>query len=490
MDAAEPDVLDRSTAGGKAIRGGVLRVAAFIVGMLLSLVSVPLMVRHLGVADYGHFVTVSAIIFIIAGISEAGLTNLGLREYAQRDGADREAFLGSLAGLRFVITAVGVTLATLFTWATGQDRVVVLGTLLAGIGTFIALVQQTYSIPLNAQLRLGWVSVLDLVKQGLLTASIVVLVVAGATLLPFFATSIVAGVGVLVVTLLLVRHTGSLRPRADLAVWRAILRDVLPYALAAAVGLIYFRLAVILMSYISSEYETGIYSTAFRIVEVAGVLPWLAVSAGFPILARAARDDAHRLRYALQRLFESSTLLGVAIALGIAVGAPFAIQVVAGDGFEDAVPVLRLLGVALVTSFLVATWSFALLSLRAHRELLICNAIAAVATAVGVVALEPLAGAEGAAIATVGGEGLLALSYALALRRRRPDLTPGLAVLPKIAVAAAIGGAAVLLPIHPLAAALVALGAYSGVALLLHAVPPEFLNAVRRREPDPQPPSG
>mgnify|MGYP006171190493 CR=1 FL=1 len=41
-------------------------------------------------------------------------------------------------------------------------------------------------------------------------------------------------VGVLVVTLLLVRHTGSLRPRADLAVWRAILRDVLPYALAAA----------------------------------------------------------------------------------------------------------------------------------------------------------------------------------------------------------------------------------------------------------------
>ncbi len=50
--------------------------------LLLSLVSVPFMTRHLGVVDYGHYVTVSSIIFIIGGLTEAGLTNLGTREYS------------------------------------------------------------------------------------------------------------------------------------------------------------------------------------------------------------------------------------------------------------------------------------------------------------------------------------------------------------------------------------------------------------------------
>ena len=57
--------------------------------------------------------------------------------------------------------------------------------------------------------------------------------------------------------------------------------------------------------------------------------------------------------------------------------------------------------VGAVTSFLVATWSFALLSLRAHRALLICNAIAAAATIGGVLLLEPLLHARGAAISTL-----------------------------------------------------------------------------------------
>ena len=74
------------------------------------------------------------------------------------------------------------------------------------------------------------------------------------------------------------------------------MREVLPFALAAAVGLIYFRLAIIMMSYLATDHETGIYSAAQRIVETVGVIPWLVVSAGFPILARAARDDADRLK--------------------------------------------------------------------------------------------------------------------------------------------------------------------------------------------------
>ena len=262
------------------------------------------------------------------------------------------------------------------------------------------------------------------------------------------------------------------------------MRDVLPYAVAAAVGLIYFRLGVIVMSYVASDYQTGIYSTAFRVVEAVGVIPWLVVSAGFPILARAARDDESRLRYALQRLFEVSTIVGVVIALAIALGASFAIDVIGGlPEFEDSVPVLQVLGLALVTSFLVATWSFALLSLRAHRALLISNAVAATVALVGTLALEASLDALGAAIATVAAEAVLAVCYLIALRGRHAALSPDLAVLPKILLAAAVGTCAVLLPTHPIVDAAVGVAAFILVLFALRAIPPELINALRGRDP-------
>jgi O-antigen/teichoic acid export membrane protein len=483
--AENGDVLDSHKAGGIAIRGGALRTAAYGAAMLMSLISVPFMTRHLGVSDFGRFVTVSSIVFIIGGITEAGLTNLGIREYAVRDGQDRQAFLRHLAGLRFLLTGIGILVAGFLAWVTGSETVIVEGTLIAGLGLMLALTQQTYAIPLTAQLRFGWVTALELLRQATLTISILVLIVLGASLLPFFATTIVSGLAVLVATLLVVHKEIPLRPSVDRVAWREILRDVLPYAVATAVGLIYFRLAVILMSYVSTDYDTGIYSAAFRIVEVIGVIPWILVSSGFPILARAARDDESRLTYALQRLFEVSAIFGAWIALVVAIAASFAVDVIAGlPEFEDSVPVLRVLGLAVVTSFLVATWSFALLSIRAHRELLICNAIAAVVATVGVLVLAPAMGAMGAAIATLGAEASLALAYIVALRRGRSALTPQFGVVAKVLVAAAIAGCAVFVPIHVVAQAIVASIVFWAVLLVLRAVPVELYNAALRRDPE------
>jgi O-antigen/teichoic acid export membrane protein len=475
------DVLETGAAGGMAIRGGALRIVGFGAGMLMSAVSVPLMVRHLGVVDYGFYITVSSIIFIIGGFTEAGLTYLGIREYAVMRGHERQRFMQNLAGLRFALTATGVVAATLFTWVTGQPTIVVQGVLIAGLGLFVSLTQQTYSIPLQAQLRLGWVTTLELIKQGLLTGCVVAFVIVGAGLLPFFVAYVISAVGVLAVTLVLIRREASLRPAFDRASWRRIARETTPYALAAAVGLIYFRLGVVLMSYIASDHETGIYSAAFRIVEIIAVLPWVAVSSGFPILSHAARTDLDRLRYALQRMFETATLVGVGLALAIGLGAQFAIDVIAGPGFDESVPVLRLLGVALVTSFLVATFSFALLSLKAYRALLICNALAAAVVAAGTIALEPPLGAEGAAIATVVGEAVLAGAYVVALRQHAAELIPHPAIVVKALVAVAVGCLAGLLPVHSLIAAVVGCGAYVAVAFAIGAVPHEILAAMRHR---------
>lgn len=481
----EVDVLDAGSAGGRAIRGGALRTATYAVTLLLGLVSVPLMTRQLGVVSYGYYVTVASITFIIGGFTEAGLTNLGIREYSALDGDDRRRFLRAIAGLRLVLTTAGVVVATLFALVTARPAAVVVGTLIAGSGLLLGLVQQTYAIPLNARLQFGWMSVIDLLKQVVLVAFIVGCVVLGTGLEPFFFAQVASGAAALGATIFLLRaDAAALRPSFDTTRWRRMLHEIVPYALAAVAGIVYFRLGVILLGYVASDEEVGVYSTAFRIVEVMTALPFVAVSTAFPILARAASNDADRLRYGVQRLFDGSVVLGTLLVLGLVIGARFAIEVIAPLGsFEGAVPVLRLLAVAVVFTFLVATFSFTLLSLKRFRALLWCNATALLVAAAGTPLLAPSMGAKGAAVATTAAEAVLALAYVVALWRTDRSLVPRPSVVPRVALAAAVASSAALLHVHPAIEAALAGAVFLLVCAVLGAIPPEILGALRRRDP-------
>jgi O-antigen/teichoic acid export membrane protein len=478
------DVLDTGRAGGMAIRGGALRTAGYVLAMLMSLASVPFMTRHLGPVDYGYFVTATSIVFILGNFTEAGLTYLGTRRYALLDEDERVAFLRNLVGLRLVLTVLGIVLAVAAAAALGEPEIVIEGTAILGLGLLLTLTQQTYMVSLSARLRLGWVAALELIKQATISAAIILLVLADASLRPFFFASVTGGIVVLACTLAVVRRDAGVRPAFDARRWREILVEVLPFALAAAVGLVYFRLALVLLSVVGTEEETGLYGAAFRIVETVAVIPSLMVTSGLPILARAARDDTARLRYALQRLFDVSVLVGPLTALALIFGARVAIEIVGGSEFEGSVGVLRLQALSVMTAFLVVTWSFALLSLARFRSLLAANLVAAVASALLTVSLVPSMGASGAALATFGAEAILAAVYLVALTRVDRALVPHLGtaarVLPAAAAMTLVG---LLLPGGDIVVVAVGSIAYLTVAALTGAIPEELLNAALRRDP-------
>jgi O-antigen/teichoic acid export membrane protein len=93
----------------------------------------------------------------------------------------------------------------------------------------------------------------------------------------------------------------------------------------------------------------------------------------------------------------------------------------------------------------------------------------------------PLWGANGAALAASLGELILAVAAFAMLVRARPALRPNLRYVPKLLLAAAVGGACVLLPLPDAVAAALALLIYGALAWLLRAVPTELLAALQRR---------
>jgi O-antigen/teichoic acid export membrane protein len=410
------------------------------------------------------------------------MSTIGAREYAVSEGARREALMRDLLGLRMTLTSVGVLLVACFALAAGYDSALLWGAVLASLGTIALVVQHTHTIPLAAALRLGTLSALDLARQILTVAAIVGLVLLDAGVLPFLAVALAVNLLLIPPTAALANHQISLRFGFNPRRWITLLRLTVSFSLATAVGTLYIYTAQILTSLVSSPHQSGLFAASFRIFVVIAGVPGLVVGGTLPLLARAARDDRDRLSYALQRIFEVSLIVGVAAAVATLGGAQFMIHVVAGREFAASTEVLQIQGIALIASFVVAGWSYALLSLERYRQVLLVNLAAFIVSCSATITLASGDGATGAAVATLCGETVLALGTLLALAHGRSEFRPKLTILLKVTLAAAPAAVVALVPdLSSLVRGLLALAVYALVITLTRATPREITELIPRR---------
>ena len=478
----EGDLLDTPAAGPAAIRGSALRVAGYVLGVLLSLISIPLLIRHLGESEYGRYVTVISIVTIVQGVTDVGLGQIGVREYATRTGPEKAGLMRNLLGVRFAMTAIGVALGTAFAAVAGYPNVVVIGTVLAGIGMVLTVVQGTFAVPLSVRLQLGWGTALDLLRQVLSVGAIVALVLAGAQLLAFLAIAVPVSVIVLFATIVLVRGSMPLRPSFQRDEWMVLMRAVLPFAAAVVVATLYLRMTVVLMSLLATSQQTGYYAIAFSVISVLIAIPALTVGSTLPVLARAARDDSERLAYVVERLMEVTFIVGAGLGLSLAIGSGFVVRVLAGTKGHPAVIVLQIESLALVTQFVGSSFQYGLLALRRHRALLLNSAAGLAASVILTFALVPSLEARGAAIAFAIAEVVVAAGSFIYLRSARPDLKFSPRVPLCVLLAAILGGGiAVLTGLSSLPASILGTMVYLGALLALRAIPAELMHAVTER---------
>jgi O-antigen/teichoic acid export membrane protein len=474
------DVLTSTAAGGMVIRGSALRIGANVAGIALGLATATLLLRHLGVAESGRYVTVLSLVGIAVSVVDTGLNVTASSALALREPRDRRALVANIVSQRLLVAPAALLVLVAFALAAGYPQAMVVGTALAGTGVFIVAIANAVLVPLTVQLRNGGLALVDLLRQVVTLAGVALLVAAGAHLTPFFAVQIVVGLAVVAVTPLLVGRQALVRPRFDRAEQRILLGTALPVAAALALGQIYFRLVIVLMSLISSPQQTGYFGGSLRAMEALIVFPVLVAGVALPLLAAAARNhDLARLRYAIEGLGEGAVIAGVLVVLVTFRAAEPVMKAVGGPAFGPSGAVLRIQVVALGFIALYQIWTVSLVALSRQRELILTNALGLTGVAVFAAILIPPLGARGGAIASVLGDAVLAGLIYWRLHQSTGRVTVRLGFLARVAVAAAVAAAALLIPGLPdLAAAAVAGLLFLGVGHLIGMVPSELREAI------------
>ena len=480
-DAEEPRAaggpLAQPGVGARVVRGGALRGAGFVVANLLNAAGAVILLRHLGVRDVGRYGTVIALLAIVQGISDAGLSMTGARELSlAEDPERRRALLGHVLGLRIALTGAGVLAAVAFALLAGYDRDLVLGTLIAGAGVFLVSVQGAMLLPLAVELRNGTIALNEVLRQAVLVASFAALALAGAGLLPFFAAPVAAGLALLLATPLLLHREHLVAPSFRGGELRALAEVGLPVAVANVLGVLYFRMLVVLMSLVSGdELQVGYYVTSTRVVELVVGLPLLLVSVVVPVLTVAARSDRARLERGTARLTEVLLLAGVLAALVTGLAAEPLLVLLGGEAFRPAADVLRIESIVLVTVFVTAAWSPVLLAMGRVRALAGVTALGLLAVIAAGAALIPAHEARGAALAAVLADLVVCAATYAAVRAAGPGRALAAGRLARIALAGGAAlGVALLSGLAPIAQAALAAALLAVLALALGAVPREL----------------
>jgi O-antigen/teichoic acid export membrane protein len=484
MQSPEPageDILRSSDAGGKVIRGSVLRVGANLAGLVLALITAALLLRHLGVEESGRYVTVMSLVGIAVAVVDYGLNVSAAKDMTVRERSQRPELLANIVGQRILVGALAVVCLLGFAVIAGYPEEMVAGTLLAGTGLMLASVGTSLLVPLTVDLRNAGVAAVELLRAFVTLVGVAILVAAGASLTPFLAVQIAVGLSVLAVVPFLVGRGGLVRPRFDRAEQRGLLHTALPMAAALALGQIYFRLVIVLMSLISSATETGYFGGSLRAMEALIVIPILVAGVALPVMTAAAHENMTRLRYAIEGLSEGAIIAGILIVLVTVRAADPVMRLIGGAEFEPAGNVLRIQVVALLFIALYQIWTVALVALGQQRQLILTNALGLLAVAVFAAILVPPLGAKGGAIASVCADAVLAGLIYWRLQRSTGKVTVRSGFLMRVGIATAAGAAALLVPIGDIPAAILAAIVFLGVGFAVGMVPKELRDMIGPR---------
>lgn len=406
---------------------------ARVAGLLITSLTFPFLVRHLGVQMYGLWSYVVALCAFLGTVSNPGLTTYAAQQIAARREEAFEIIADVLVLRLFSVLVAGAVLLAVATLERRAD----VRHLLYWYGIGILLVNLLGSDYLLTGLEMFHArSVLTLIQQALYAVGIFGFVRTPANVI-WVPTSILASVIITntLAWLLLWKRGVRFRFHIRPARWKGILVPSGHYALSALMSNVYHRTGHIVVRWMLDEQALGFYAAAARFVDIVRNFATIVLGIMMPRMALSAKSERDMMRFA--RFAVSVTaLVSIPLMLGTIVTAPQLVQLVLGSQYAGAISLLRWMSPYLVTapaaSLLTGTMLYAM---GRHRAYLASTVGGAMAGVLLYLTLIPIAGLKGAAVAYALAEFVVA---AIAYASLPPDLR-SLWKSPLVAVAAAAG---------------------------------------------------
>jgi O-antigen/teichoic acid export membrane protein len=393
--------------------------------VILSLVMTAALARSLGVFHYGELTVAFAYISMFAVIADFGFFQILVREIARHPNEEAE-ITNNLFTLRTLFGLVVYGLAALSVWLIpgsvyGADVKIGVGILAAA--SFFLSINTTLIGVFQAHQEMKKAVVGDVVSRTVLLGILIWALSLPAPLSTIFSLYVIANLLNLLITSTYLRRELTLRPAFDFRRWKSLFVEAWPLGVVTMLGVIYFKLNLVILSVLRDPTDVGIYGASYKLFEFLTIVPGLFMGTVFPVITQLIDLDKERLRRVIQAAYDALLIFVLGAATGLIILAQGAIDLLAGHEFVTAsttslfghpltsIDALIILSLALLPVYLGNLWGPVVIAFG-RQSALIRPGLWAVALNIGLnLLLIPRGSYVAAALVTLLTEGYIAWSW-------------------------------------------------------------------------------
>lgn len=389
-----------------------------VAGLILLFLAYTQLFSYLGPYKTGQYQFVLSLVTIFGIIIDLGISQYVTKKVAE-DHTQAARYFYNFLTAEVVLASCVYALMVAFVYVRGYDPDVRHATMMAGLGVLL----YGLTVPFLTVLS-GFQDMRRVALNNFVVSLVNVLVILSAVYLKHSIVylSINQALSSSCSLLLYYGHVRKYIPHLrvreafrhfDLALLKKILKAAAPFALLVSFSTIYNRIDVVLVTKYLGYAETGLYTTAYKVVDLTNFFPAVVSHSLYPALAALmAKRALSDVRLTLEKYMR----LMIAVALPIGVGGSLLsrqliLVLTSGDvRFIPSASVLAILVWAIVILFIYVTANSLVVSQLTKRAVIITG-INVVINIMGNVLFLPRYGIQAAAWMTVVSEALQGIFY-------------------------------------------------------------------------------
>ena len=399
-----------------------------LLGKVVTVVSTTIVfylivIPNFSVGEFGILNSILSYVALFYVFADFGLNAIFVREVGADQNKQKE-FFKKLFGLRLVVAILISFIATASLAFVGYTPAVKAGILIA-LGLIIA---QTFSITtlalFQAKIRYDLAFVADLFWAVANVVFVFIAVRLTGGLLFVIAALVIGNAAKVLVSLYLVRfQLGEISLEFDREFWRRFLLAALPIGLIAIFSQFNAQIdkqIVLLARYspgvkIIGADAAGFYGFAYKIFELAIVIPTFIMNVGYPIMVQKREEGIRVLIGFSKKMIGGLFFIGFICLLFGWFAAPFIFDISIFQKFSISLSTIRILLIGFPLFFITPVTLWLAITLKKHAEMLFIYAFAAAFNLVANLVFIPKFGYNAAAVVTIASELLILILSASVL---------------------------------------------------------------------------
>jgi O-antigen/teichoic acid export membrane protein len=293
---------------------------------------------------------------------------LGTVGYLTREISARPDSAGHLVGtalvLRLVMAPLFVATVAGFAHAAHYGATARLVLWLATAATLFKLLAEPISAAFQARERMEYSAYSDVIGTSAICLGGIAVVVIGLGVVGLVTVGLVVAITVLLLDVRWIRQLVHLEIRTTARQLTTLVRSSVPFFALGVFSLIYLWIDTIMLSVLTRQEVVGWYSVPTEVFSALLFIPSIIGGAWLPRLVRAFESSESELRAMARAPIELTLVLSLPVCAATTLAARPLILILWGNAYRKSVPVMAVLGLALVPIYATVIFGTVLTAMR------------------------------------------------------------------------------------------------------------------------------